>query len=173
MVRELCDQILKIIPIFRNAIKAPLEEINSEILNKQLAKHKMSIGQLAIHCTAWMTYFLSDQKPWKVEPWTCKPVRYPLSLTDVLQTIDEGFKTMTSLLQKINDKELEIRNNEKGPGYIILRLLHHINAHSNQMSYLRQLEDKEWDFGSHFGDIVTALIVIPYYTTRDMKIGGF
>jgi len=41
------------------------------------------------------------------------------------------------------------------------------------MSYLRQLLDPEWKFGSNFGDMTTALIGLSYHTDRDYNIKGF
>lgn len=167
------QKILDIIPIFEKGLVAPLEDISPELLNNQISSHKMSIGQIAIHCTGWMTYFLSDPKPWEPVKWTCKPVTYPLEIQQVEETIDEGFTTLRNTLNTITDTQLDVIEGQKGPGYIILRLLHHINAHSNQMSYLRQLEDPQWSFGSHFGDMATALIGLEYSTTRDYEIQGF
>ncbi len=171
--RANCDALLAIIPTFYNGLRAPLEGISEEHLNHVFAEHKMTIGQIAIHCTAWMTSHLSDPKPWEVVPWTCKEVSYPLSLAAVEDIIEQGFATMRDLLSSITDSQLEEINGKKGPGYIASRLLHHILAHSNQMSYLRQILDPEWQFGGHFGDMASALIALPYSTTRDVQIKGF
>ena len=173
MVRANCDAILSILPTFYEGLTAPLENIPEDHLNHVFASHKMTIGQIAIHCTAWMTYFLTNPKPWDVVPWTCKIVEYPLKLTAVHEIIDEGFATMRLVLSELDDTRLEVDGGKKGDGYIISRLLHHILAHSNQMSYLRQLLEPDWGFGGHFGDMASALIALPYHTARDLKVRGF
>lgn len=170
-------RILSIVPVFKAGLLASLENITENHLNHVFADHKMTIGQIAVHCTAWARYFLTEiiynEKPWEVVPRTCKPCEYPLTLDFVRATIDDGFQALTETLQMVSDEELEVYNDRKGPGYIICRLLLHALTHSNQMAYLRQLLDKDWGFGTHFGDMATAFINLDYHTTRDLTIPGF
>ena len=166
--RELFDLTF---PIERG-LRAPLEGIDQETLNYSTAPHKMSIGQLAVHCMGWAQYFLSEKK-WKPVKWTCIEVNYPLTLEQVNQVISAGFKKIRDTLRSISDAELEVKNGKKGPGYIIYRLLIHAMVHANQMAYLCQSKNLEWEFGSHFGDMASAIIATRYHTSRDFEIGGF
>lgn len=166
--------------IMEKGLRAPLEKISQDILNFSFNENKMTIGQLAIHCTAWAQYFLApdNAKPWLVgtgkERWTCKPMSYPLTLEMVNQEIEKGFEVIRNTLIHSDDDILEVRDgNKKGHGYIIYRLLIHVLTHSNQMAYLRQIKDPEWGFGSHFGDMATVIIKTKYATSRDLTIPGF
>ncbi|MHA2091265.1 MAG: hypothetical protein ACW98K_10430 [Candidatus Kariarchaeaceae archaeon] len=173
--RKFCDELLSILDTMEFGLRAPLENITEDHLNHVFASHKMTIGQIAIHCTAWAEYFMADDnnKPWKVQQWTCRPCTYPLTFEFVDDTINRGFAAIRDKLLSIDDAGLEIIDGEKGPGYIIYRLQQHILAHSNQMAYLRQLLDSNWDFGTHFGDMASALIKLSYSTSRDHAIPGF
>ena len=173
---ENCIELLELSKIMERGLWAPLEGISNEHLNFTIASHKMSIGQIAIHSTAWARYFLSakDAKPWNIVKWTCKPVEYPLTLSIVNNIFDDGFKAIRDVLLSIDDNLLEIaEDGDKGHGYIIYRLLIHTIAHGNQMAYLRQGLDPDWEFGSHFGDMATAVIAMKYHTDKDLRIGGF
>ena len=174
--RTHCDELLSILSTMEAGFRSPLEGISQDHLNHVFAEHKMTIGQIAIHHTAWSQYFMAlpNDKPWEVVPWTCRPCEYPLSLEFINSVMDDGFNALRDKLEHINDDLLEIdEEGNKGPGYIIYRLQMHAIAHSNQMSYLRQLLDPEWKFGTHFGDMATALIGLSYKTTRDLRIQGF
>ncbi len=167
-----CKQLFDLSYVMERGLRSPLMGINDEQLNYTPADNKMSIGQLAIHCTGWASYFIADTK-WEVVPWTCVPVDYPLSLDEVNRIIDEGFDSIRNKLKSIDDDLLEVEAGKRGKGYIIYRLLIHAMTHSNQMAYIRQIVEPEWDFGNHFGDMATALISMSYSTQRDEKIGGF
>ncbi len=173
MKRDNCDELLQLTDTIEDGIKVTLEGITGEVLNFSPADNKMSIGQLAIHCYAWAQYFLADTKPWEPVKWTCMPVEYPLTVDMVMAVIDDGLKSIRSKLTEIDDDKLELVDGKKGPGYIIYRLLIHSMVHSNQMAYIRQIKDKEWKFGSHFGDMATAIIGLKYHTDKDTSIFGF
>lgn len=171
-----CMELLILSKVMEKGLWAPLGGISEEHLNYSLAPHKMSIGQIAIHSTAWARYFLSpkDDKPWEITKWTCRPVDYPLTLSKVKEIFNDGFKAIQDDLSSIDDDLLEVDvHGEKGHGYIIYRLLIHVIAHGNQMAYLRQGLDPEWKYGTHFGDMATAVIAMKYRTDRDLSIGGF
>lgn len=171
-----CNELLELTYVMKTGLRAPLEGITQEHLNHSFAQHKMTIGQIAVHCTGWAQYFMAeeDNKPFELAKWTAKPMEYPLSLTDVNQTIEDGFAAVRHILQTQNDDLLEItEEGKKGKGYIIYRLMIHALTHSNQMAYLRQLLDVEWEFGGHFGDMASAIIRTKYFTERDLNIGGF
>lgn len=173
MKRDNCNELLKLTDAIEPGFWAPLENISKEFLNHSFALHKMTIGQIALHCSAWASYFIAEEKPWEVQKWTCRPVEYPLTLDVVNQSIKEGFLAIKNKLNSIDDEILEIENKEKGKGYIIYRLLIHFMAHGNQMAYLRQLLEPDWDFGSHFGDSASAIINTKYSTMRDIDVRGF
>lgn len=170
-----CLELLETIKTMEKGLNAPLENISQEHLNYVFADHKMTIGQIAIHCTAWAEYFMAgeNKKPWELEKWTCRPCEYPLTLDFVYSVVKSGFDAIRKKLESINDDILEIENGKKGPGYIICRLQLHALAHSNQMAYLRQLLEPSWEFGSHFGDMATAYIQLGYSTDRDISVRGF
>lgn len=171
-----CDELLELTYVMEAGLRSPLNGILEEHLNHSFASHKMTIGQIAVHCTGWAQYFMAeeDSKPFELAKWTAKPMEYPLTLRDVNQAIDEGFVAMRKILTTQNDDILEItRDGKKGKGYIIYRLMIHALTHSNQMAYLRQLLDPLWEFGGHFGDMASAIIRTKYYTARDLSIQGF
>ncbi|MHA2033252.1 MAG: hypothetical protein ACXACX_20325 [Candidatus Hodarchaeales archaeon] len=171
-----CNELLELTYVMEIGLRAPLEGITENHLNHSFATHKMTIGQLAVHCTGWAQYFMADEgnKPFELAKWTAKPMSYPLSIDDVNTTIDDGFKAIRDILTTQNDDLLEItEDGKKGKGYIIYRLMVHALTHSNQMAYLRQLLDPEWEFGGHFGDMASAIIRTPYYTERDLNVQGF
>jgi hypothetical protein len=146
-------------------LRAPLEGISQAHLNHVFAPNKMTIGQTAVHTMAWPRYFLSEEKPWEVVEWTCRPCEYPLATAFVSAVIDDGVDAIRETLERINDAGLEARpDGMKGPGYIICRVLLHTMVHANQMSYLRQLLGPDWKFGRHFGDMATAYIRVSYHT---------
>jgi len=174
--RTHCNEFLDLLSIMEDGFRSPLDGISQDHLNHVFAEHKMTIGQIAVHHAAWAEYFMApyNEKPWDVVKWTCRPCEYPLNMKFVNSVIDNGFMAIRNKLESINDELLEIdQEGNKGPGYIVYRLQMHAIAHSNQMSYLRQLLDPEWQFGSHFGDMATALIGLSYKTTRDLRIQGF
>ena len=172
--RHHCDEILQIVPLFKAGLMAPLAGISEINLNHSFANHKMTIGQIAVHSSAWAVYFLTEPKPWEKVEWTCMKCEYPLTLKFVYSIVNRGIIKMESILNMANDTSLEINTEgNKGPGYIICRLLLHILSHSNQMAYLRQLLDPQWGFGSHFGDMASAFINLDYSTTRDISVPGF
>lgn len=166
------EKLLKMIPTIKEGLLAPLDGISEENLNRQVGENKMSIGQLVIHCMAWAEYFMGEIKPDPIVPWTCKPVDYPLSLEYVHTMIDAGFGAIRRKLEIVDDESLEVTDkDEKGPGYIIYRLLVHAMVHSNQMAYLRQLFNPEWGFGSHFGNMANVFIASDYVTTPELVRG--
>ncbi len=168
-----CQELHDLSFVIEKGLKTPLEEISNTHLNHSPSPHKMSIGQLAIHCMGWAQYFLADEK-WEPEKWTCVKVDYPLTLNAVLAEVDKGFEAIRTTLQQSNDQLLEVNSNgEKGHGYIIYRLLIHAMCHANQMAYLRQTLEPDWTFGTHFGDMASAVIVTKYHTTRDLAVPGF
>lgn len=172
--RKHCDELLGIIDITEKGLRASLQGISEKQLNHVFAENKMTIGQIAVHTMAWPRYFLSEIPPWKETKWTCRPCVYPLTNSFVSDVIDDGCLAMRSFLSEANDELLEVdEHGNKGKGYILYRLQLHTMVHSNQMSYLRQLLDKDWSFGTHFGDMATAIISISYHTTKDLNIGGF
>lgn len=171
-----CKELYDLSLTMEKGLRAPLEGISDEILNHSFASHKMTIGQISIHCTGWAQYFMADEgnKPFELAKWTAKPVEYPLTLSEVNQTITDGFTAVREILTTQNDDLLEVTDDgKKGRGYIIYRLMVHTLAHSNQMAYLRQLLEPEWEFGSHFGDMASAIIRTKYSTERDLNIQGF
>ncbi|MCE7737082.1 MAG: hypothetical protein GPJ54_19505 [Candidatus Heimdallarchaeota archaeon] len=171
-----CEELLKLTYVMEAGLRAPLDGISEEHLNYSFASHKMTIGQIAVHCTGWAQYFMGDDddKPFELAKWTAKPMKYPLILTDVSRAIDDGFAAVRKILTTQNDDILEItRDGKKGKGYIIYRLMIHALTHSNQMAYLRQLLDNEWEFGGHFGDMASAIIKTNYTTERDLNVQGF
>jgi len=174
--RQHCDELLEVIDVMERGIRAPLEGIAEEHLNHQFAAHKMSIGQIAVHSMAYPQYFMApaDDKPWEKVEWTCRPCDYPLSTAFVDRVVDEGCDAMRTMLRSIDDDGLErAPDGSQGPGYILCRLQLHTLVHANQMSYLRQLLEPDWQFGGHFGDMATAYIRMSYHTERDRRIGGF
>lgn len=169
-------ELQKLTTSIEKSFRAAIEGVTELQLNHVFAPHKMTIGQLAIHCTAWASYFLApeDNKPWKVEKWTCKPISYPITTKELNTTIDEGFQSIRDVINETSDAELEIqKNGSKGHGYIIYRLLIHAMVHANQIAYLRQLLDENWDYASHFGNAASAIIATDYITTRDLTVQGF
>lgn len=171
-----CDELLELTYVMEAGLKSPLDGILEDHLNHSFASHKMTIGQIAVHCTGWAQYFMADEnnKPFELAKWTAKPMHYPLTLVDVNQTIDDGFAAVRNILTTQNDDILEMtKEGIKGKGYIIYRLMIHAITHSNQMAYLRQLLDPSWEFGGHFGDMASAIIRTKYYTERDLNIQGF
>ncbi len=167
-------ELLKVIDVMEEGLRASIAGISESQLNHQFADHKMTIGQLAVHTMSWPRYFLSEEPPWKEAVWTCRPCTYPLSADFVDDVITDGFSAMREFLENSDDQLLEIdAHGEKGKGYILYRLQLHTLVHANQISYLRSLLDSSWDFGSYFGDMATALIAMNYSTTRDLSIGGF
>ena len=76
-----CKELLDLSFTMEKGLRATLEGISEENLNHTFAKHKMTIGQLAIHCTGWAQYFMADEdkKPFDLAKWTAKPVEYPPS----------------------------------------------------------------------------------------------
>jgi hypothetical protein len=155
-------------------MRASIENISENVLNHSFADHKMTIGQLVVHSMSWPRYFLSEDPPWELTKDTCRPCVYPLSLEFINEVITDGISAMTEYLQRTNDELLEIdRNGEKGKGYILYRLQLHTLVHANQISYLRSMMDPEWEYGSYFGDMATALIGLDYSTTKDLNISGF
>ncbi|MHA2249507.1 MAG: hypothetical protein ACXAD7_04045 [Candidatus Kariarchaeaceae archaeon] len=173
--RKYCNELLEVINVIENGLRAPLENISQITLNHVFAPHKMTIGQLAVHCTAWGQYFMADEdnKPWEVEKWTCIPCEYPLTLQFVNQVMSNGFNAMRDKLNSIDDSKLDLHNGERGPGYILCRLQLHALSHANQMAYLRQLLDPEWVWGGWFGDMASAYIKMSYHTDRDLQVPGF
>ena len=172
--RKHCDELLEVTEVMENGLRAPLKGITTEILNHVFASHKMTIGQIAIHSMSWPRYFLSKDPPWEVTQWTCRPCEYPLTLEFIDEVINDGCLAMRETLKSIKDSQLEVNEKgEKGVGYILCRLQLHTMVHANQMAYLRQLLDPDWDFGSYFGDMATAYIRMSYHTERDLRIGGF
>ena len=166
------EKLLEMIPTIKEGLLAPLVGISEENLNKQVGDHKMSIGQLVIHCMAWAEYFMGEIKPDPIVPWTCKPVQYPLTLEYVISMVDTGFGAIQRKLAIVDNHSLEItEEGKKGPGYIIYRLLIHAMVHSSQMAYLRQLFNPEWDFGSHFGNMANVFIASDYITKPELVRG--
>jgi len=97
-----------------------------------------------------------------------------LKIDFVQEVISDGIQAMTEFLQKANDELLEVdQNGEKGKGYILCRLQLHTLVHANQISYLRSMKEPDWDYGSYFGDMATALIGLDYSTSKDLNIQGF
>jgi len=169
-----CQALLKVIPVMEKGLRATIVDISEELLNHNFADHKMTIGQLVVHTMSWPRYFLSEDPPWELVEDTCRPCTYPLKLAFVEEVITDGIKAMTEYLEDANDELLEIEENgEKGKGYILYRLQLHTLVHANQISYLRSLKDPEWDYGSYFGDMATALIGLDYSTTKDLSVRGF
>ncbi len=171
-----CEELLELTYVMEAGLRAPLDGIREEHLNYSFASHKMTIGQIAVHCTGWAQYFMADDdhKPFELANWTARPMVYPLTLIDVNQAIDNGFAAVREILITQNDEILEItEDGNKGKGYIIYRLMIHALTHSNQMAYLRQLLDPEWEFGGHFGDMASAIISAKYSTERDSNVQGF
>jgi len=169
-----CKALLKVIPVMETGLRASIEDISEDLLNHNFASHKMSIGQLVVHTMSWPIYFLSEQPPWELTKDTCRPCSYPLTLEFVDCVISDGIHAMIEFLKEANDDLLEKdQNGEKGKGYILYRLQLHTLVHANQISYLRSLMDPIWDFGSHFGDMATALISLNYSTEKDLNIKGF
>ncbi len=171
-----CKELFDLSFTMEKGLRAPLEGISEKNLNHSFASHKMTIGQICIHCTGWAQYFMADEgeKPFELTKWTARPVEYPLTLEDVNQSITDGFAAVREILSTQNDDLLEITDDKKkGKGYIIYRLMVHALAHSNQMAYLRQLLDPEWEFDGHFGDMASAIIRTKYSTERDLNIQGF
>jgi len=169
-----CQALLKVIPVMEKGLRASIEGISEELLNHNFADHKMTIGQLVVHTMSWPRYFISVDPPWELVKDTCRPCTYPLTLEFIDEVIAEGIKAMTELLQKTNDELLEIdQNGEKGKGYILYRLQLHTLVHANQISYLRSLMESDWDYGSYFGDMATALIGLDYSTSKDLSVRGF
>jgi len=159
--------------VIERGLRAPLEGISEELLNFTPALNKMTIGQLALHCTGWAEYFLAEEK-WEAVKWTCVEAEYPLQLQNVKVQIERGFNSIRTVLETTTDEELEITSDgKKGHGYIIYRLLIHAMVHANQMAYIRQIKEPDWGFGSHFGDMATAVIATKYSTSRDLSIPGF
>jgi len=172
--RNHCDAILKVIPVMEKGLRASIEGIPEELLNHNFADHKMTIGQLVVHTMSWPRYFLSKEPPWELAEDTCRPCTYPLKIDFVQEVISDGIQAMTEFLQKTNDALLEVdQNGDKGKGYILYRLQLHTLVHSNQISYLRSLMEPDWDYGSYFGDMATALIGLDYSTTKDLNVRGF
>lgn len=172
--RTNCDDLLRILSVLEKGLRASIDGISEEDLNHSFARHKMTIGQLVVHTMSWPRYFLSDIPPWEITKGTCRPCSYPLTMDFISGVISDGFSAMHDHLINTNDSLLEIDNEgKKGKGYILYRLQLHTLVHSNQISYLRSLLDPDWDFGSQFGDMATALISLKYYTTKDLSIGGF
>ena len=172
--RNHCDAILKVIPVMEKGLRASIEGISEELLNHNFADHKMTIGQLVVHTMSWPRYFLSEEPPWELTIDTCRPCTYPLKIDFVQEVISDGIQAMTEFLQKTNDALLEVdQNGDKGKGYILYRLQLHTLVHSNQISYLRSLMEPDWDYGSYFGDMATALIGLDYSTTKDLNVRGF
>lgn len=169
-----CQALLDVIPVMEKGLRASIEDISEDLLNHNFADHKMTIGQLVVHTMSWPRYFLSENPPWKLAKDTCRPCTYPLTLAFVDEVISDGINAMTEFLQDTNDELLEVdRNGEKGKGYILYRLQLHTLVHANQISYLRSLKDPQWDYGSYFGDMATALIGLDYSTTKDLGVRGF
>lgn len=171
-----CKELYDLSLTIEKGLRATLEGISEKNLNHSFAAHKMTIGQIAIHCTGWAQYFMAeeDNKPFDLAKWTAKPVEYPLSKITVEDTIHDGFAAMREILTNQNDDLIEITSvGKKGKGYIIYRLLIHSMVHSNQMAYLRQLLDPNWEFGGHFGDMASHLIRTEYSTERDLNVPGF
>jgi hypothetical protein len=155
-------------------LRAPLEGISLEQLNHEFAAHKMTIGQIAVHSMAWPQYLLSDEPPWEEVVDTCMPCEYPLTIDFVDGVVTGGCATMRDTLRDLNDGLLEVdAMGRRGFGYLLCRLQHHTMVHANQMAYLRSMLDAEWDFGSHFGDMATAYIRMPYHTEKDVRVRGF
>jgi len=168
-----CNELYTLAAAIEKGFLKSLEEISQEHLNYSPAANKMSIGQLAVHCAGWAQYFLSEIK-WTPEMWTCVSVTYPLTVEQVLREIKKGFLAIYQTLSRLNDISLEISSDgRKGPGYIIYRLLIHAMVDANQMAYLRQIVEPEWNFGSAFGDMATAVIQTEYHTDPDIEIPGF
>ena len=173
-MRKHCDSLLKVIPFMEKGLKASIEGIPEDLLNHRFADHKMTIGQLVVHSMSWPRYFLSEEPPWELTEDTCRPCVYPLTIAFVNEVISDGISAMTEFLQKTNDDLLEIdQNGEKGKGYILYRLHLHTLVHANQISYLRSMMESDWEYGSYFGDMATALIGLDYSTSKDLKIKGF
>lgn len=173
-MRNHCESLLNVIPAMERGMRASIENISENLLNHSFADHKMTIGQLVVHSMSWPRYFLSEDPPWELTKDTCRPCVYPLSLEFINEVITDGISAMTEYLQRTNDELLEIdRNGEKGKGYILYRLQLHTLVHANQISYLRSMMDPEWEYGSYFGDMATALIGLDYSTTKDLNISGF
>lgn len=173
-MRNHCDSLLNVIPIMESGLRASINNISEDLLNHCFADHKMTIGQLVVHSMSWPRYFLSDDPPWELTIDTCRPCVYPLTIEFMDKVITDGISAMTEYLQKTNDELLEIdKNGEKGKGYILYRLQLHTLVHANQISYLRSMLEPDWDYGSYFGDMATALIGLDYSTTKDLSIKGF
>ena len=172
--RTNCDNLIKLIDVMNGGLRASLENISKEHLNHHFANHKMTIGQTAVHTMSWPTYFLATSPPWEETKLTCRPCTYPLTVEFIESVISEGFKSMSTFLQKTNDDLLEVdEKGKKGKGYILYRLQLHTLVHANQIAFLRGILEPSWDYGSHFGDMATELIALDYHTGKDLNVRGF
>ncbi len=174
--RNHCDELLAILPVMEAGLREPLEGISQDHLNHRFAPHKMTIGELAVHCTAWPVYFLSAEPPWAKVRWTCRPCPDPLTMAFVDQAIDEGFAAMRETLQRASDEDLDKRSDqERGLGYLICRLQLHFIWHVGQMSYLRHMLDEAWASSGrgHFGRMATAYIGVSYHAGDPQRLRGF
>ncbi|OLS26783.1 MAG: hypothetical protein HeimC3_06750 [Candidatus Heimdallarchaeota archaeon LC_3] len=169
-----CNELLETLNIMEKGLLTPLESISGKSLNYVFAENKMTIGQIAVHCGAWPEYFMTDKPSWEPVKWTCRFVDYPLTLDIVKGIISVGFNSIRNKLKLIDDQLLEIdEKGNKGPGYIICRLMLHTMVHSNQMAYLRQIIDPEWSDRGMFGKMAAAYIKLSYFTERDKNVFGF
>lgn len=165
-----CKELLRILEVMEKGLRASLWDISEEHLNHSFAKHKMTIGQLAVHTMSWPRYFLSATPPWEETKFTCRPCSYPLTLPFVEEVIADGVNAINEYLSGTDDQLLEIdEQGNKGKGYILYRLQLHILVHANQIAYLRSILDPSWEFGNSFGDMATAFISMDYHTSKDMK----
>ena len=174
--RNHCDELLAILPVMEAGLREPLEGISQDHLNHRFAPHKMTIGELAVHCAAWPVYFLSAEPPWEKVRWTCRPCPDPLTMAFVDQAIDEGFAAMRETLQRASDEDLDKRSDqERGLGYLICRLQLHFIWHVGQMSYLRHMLDEAWASSGrgHFGRMATAYIGVSYHAGDPQRLRGF
>ena len=172
--RSNCDELLNILPTMEQGLRASINGISEELLNHSFAPTKMTIGQLVVHAMSWPKYFLEETPPWELTKDTCRPCLYPLTTKFIDEVILDGFLAMTDHLKNTDDNLLEIdEQGQKGKGYILYRLQLHTLVHANQIAYLRSMSEPDWDFGSHFGDMATALISLKYHTSKDLSIIGF
>lgn len=164
--RVYCDALLAVVNAMEEGIRSPLSGISQEHLNYTPAPHKMSIGQLAVHCMAASQWFSSDLPPFVKTELTYRPCEYPLTLEFVDRSIVAGMTAMRKKLMSIDDVQLEQPGpmEDKNLGYRLCRLQLHVLWHSAQMSYLRHLLDPAWfaNGKGFFGRMATAYIAMPY-----------
>ncbi|MBI9071507.1 MAG: hypothetical protein JEY94_07900 [Melioribacteraceae bacterium] len=167
-----CNRLLKAAFTMSGCLKYAIEGSSEEILNYSFAEHKMTIAQMAVHTMSWPRYFLSAEKPWEVDKFTCRPCKYPIKKDFINKVIDDGLLAIKEYLASVDDKQLDIANDgSKGKGYLVYRLIIHIMTHAEQIAFLRSMLEPDWNYSKQFGKMATELIGISYTTEKDSMFG--